>query len=420
MTTGTYPSTKGYRTLRLPLARYDYDDFVSDNACAKERLEELYGHYPDLFPEDFAHGYVLYGSTPASSKRDLRCRRLRLVANDVVYTVAPGFVMPSMSGAVDNVSHALFLMRFHVPCWAIAHVFGRDVMYWYRLEHGLGRFSVVGTTVKSPEHVPHNLVADEKHRWRKGERIYVATTASEGCLLGASVAPSASQPDVQAAYGVFAPEARDVDPSYCPDTVNTEGWKATQGAWKALCTRITMILCFLHAYLKVRDRATKTMGTPFMEAADKIWHAYGAPSTRAFAQHLRRLRDWATEALPKSAMKDHVLDVCDKRAQFSVSYEHEQAYRTSNLVDRLMRYIDRAFFNSQYFHGTGDSAERRARAVALLWNFCPSSLQTVKKYHGQRCPAERLRGKRYASNWLENLVVSGSMNGYRRYQQKTL
>jgi hypothetical protein len=281
MTTVTYPSTKGYRTLRLSLPRYGSDDFVSDNACAKERLEELYSHPPDLFPEDFAHGSVLYGSTPVSAKLDVRCRRLRLAANDGVYTVAPGFVMPSLSGDVDDVSHAWFLMRFHVPCWAIAHVFGRDGMSWYRLEPGLGRFSVVGTTVRSPEHLPHNVVADAKHSWRKGERVYGATTASEGCLLGASVAPSASQPE-------------------------------------------------------------------------------------------------------------------------------------------LMRYIDRAFFKSQYVHGTGDAAERRARALALLGNFCPSSPRTVKKYHGQRCPAERLNGKRYTSNCLENLVVSGSMNGYRRYQQKTL
>jgi hypothetical protein len=60
------------------------------------------------------------------------------------------------------------------------------------------------------------------------------------------------------------------------------------------------------------------------------------------------------------------------------------------------------------------------RALALLWNFCPSSPRTVKKYHGQRCPAERLNGKRYADNWLENLLVSGSMNGFRRYQQNPL
>ena len=32
--------------------------------------------------------------------------------------------------------------------WALARVFGRDPMYWYRLECALGRFSVVGTTVR--------------------------------------------------------------------------------------------------------------------------------------------------------------------------------------------------------------------------------------------------------------------------------
>ena len=128
---------------------------------------------------------------------------------------------------------------------------------------------------------------------------------------------------------------------------------------------MTVILCFLHAYLKVRDRATKAMGPSFKATAEKIWHAYGAPNTRAFAQRLRRLHAWATEALPASVMKEYVLDLCDKRDQCSVSYDHEQAHRTSNLVDRLMRYIDRAFFRSQYFHGTGESAERRARALAL-------------------------------------------------------
>jgi hypothetical protein len=43
--------------------------------------------------------------------------------------VAPAFVMPYMSGRVEEAEKALFLMRFHVPCWAIAYVFGRDAMY---------------------------------------------------------------------------------------------------------------------------------------------------------------------------------------------------------------------------------------------------------------------------------------------------
>jgi len=33
-------------------------------------------------------------------------------------------------------------------------------MYWYRLEQSLGRFSIVGTTVKHPEHLPQDLRVD--------------------------------------------------------------------------------------------------------------------------------------------------------------------------------------------------------------------------------------------------------------------
>ena len=64
--------------------------------------------------------------------------------------MAPGLVMPDMTAAVTDVEKALFLMRFHVPCWALACIFGRDPRYGYRLEQGLGRFRVVGTTVKVP------------------------------------------------------------------------------------------------------------------------------------------------------------------------------------------------------------------------------------------------------------------------------
>ncbi len=119
-------------------------------------------------------------------------------------------------------------------------------------------------------------------------------------------------------------------------------------------------------------------------------------------------------------MKKHTLDLCDKRARFAESYDHPGAHRTSNMVDRLMRFLDRAFFNGQYFHGSPQAAESRVRALALLWNFCPSSPSTVKRHHGKLCPAERLNGKRYAKSWLENLLVSGSMNGQRHCQQNPL
>ena len=421
MTTVAHRPPRGYRTLRLPLAEADYEQFISNGEFAKGQLDQLYGLHPELFPEAWGQGYVFYGFTaPSRKQQQQRYRRVRLTATGGVFTVAPAFVMPYLSATVTEVEKAVLLMRFHVPCWVLAYVFGRDAMYWYRLQQGLGRFSVVGTTVKMPARLPQDLVADEKHSRLNGDKIYIATTAGEECILGASVANSASESALAQAYGVFAAEARAVDPDYAPATVNTDGWPATQAAWKSLFAGITIILCFLHAFLKIRDRATKAWTERFEPVRQKVGRAYRAPTKAAFAQRLRRWREWATRTLPDSAMKQHTLALCEKRAQFSRSYAHERAHRTSNLVDRLMKFLDRACFNAQYFHGTLASAELRVRALALLWNFCPSSPSTVKKHHGQRCPAERLNGKRYADNWLENLLTSGSMNGLRQYQQNPL
>lgn len=420
MATVAHPPRKGYRTIRLPLAEAEYDRFLRDRAYAKARLDELYEDFPELFPEAFPWGYAFYGFTEPSIKQELCCRRIRLDQGRMVFTIAPAFVMPYMTGLTQDVADPLFFMRFQVPCWAIAHVFGRDAMYWYRLEQSLGRFSIVGTTVKNPERLPEHLVADEKHSWLQGERVYIATTAATDCILGASVSQSASQTDLEKAYGIFASEAQAVDADYAPETVNTDGWQATQNAWKALFNQITIILCFLHAFIKIRDRTKKAFGELGHEVQRRVWEAYHAPSKRTFSQRLRRLRVWASNALPDSEMKQKTLDLCDKRAEFSPSYDHPFAHRTSNMVDRLMRFLDRAFFNAQYFHGLPESAENRVRALALLWNFCPSSPQTVKKHGGQLCPAERLNGKSYADNWLENLLVSGSMNGAEQDQQNPL
>jgi hypothetical protein len=104
---------------------------------------------------------VFYGFTETSRKQHLRCRRVQRHAGGTVWTVAPGFVMPYLSAPVAEVEKGWFLMRFHVPCWALACVLGRDAMYWYRLQQGLGRLSVVGTTVNAPERLPRDLVADE-------------------------------------------------------------------------------------------------------------------------------------------------------------------------------------------------------------------------------------------------------------------
>lgn len=145
-------------------------------------------------------------------------------------------------------------------------------------------------------------------------------------------------------------------------------------ARKTLFPTITVILGFLHAFLKIRDRTTKILAEVFDQVRESVWQAHHALNKAAFAQPLRRLREWAKRTLPDSPMKNHTLDLCDKCAQFSRSYDHHRAHRTSKRVVQLMKFLDRACFNRQCFHGTLMSAELRVRALTLLGNFCPSSL----------------------------------------------
>ena len=411
---------RGYRTLRLPLPKSDYHRFVSDVAFAKETLDWLYQETPELFPSTFDGGYVFNGLTPPSTKQGYRCRRIQLKTDGASFMVVPAFVMPYMTALTEEVEKALFLRRFNVPYWGLTYVFGRNNMFWYRLEQSLGRFNIVGTTVKKPESLPRDLLADEKHTRLQGDKHYIAMTVAQECILGAEMTDSASEAALTEAYGVFASEAHSVKPDYAPDTVNTDGWAATRNAWRHWFPGIAVILCFLHAFIKIRDRATKALTDSFNEAARQVWEAYEATSKASFSQRLRRLREWAAEHVPDSAMKKHILDLCAKRDRFTKGYAHDHAHRTSNMVDRLMKFFDRACFDSQYFHGTLASGQQRVRAWAILWNFCPSSPITVKKHGGQLSPAERLNAKRYADNWLENLLISASMNGTPGYQQNPL
>ena len=411
---------RGCRTLRLPLPEPDYHRFVSDKKFARDTLNRLYQETPESFPAAFKKGYVFNGLTKASIKLGYQLRRIQLKADNVTFTVAPVFVMPYMTAIPEHVEKALFLRRFNVPYWGLTHVYGHDDMYWYRQEQSFGRLNIVGTTVKQPDSLPQDLLADEKHTKLLGEKHYIAMTVAQECILGAEMTDSASETALTGAYGVFANEARRVKPDYAPDTVNTDGWAATQNAWRRLFSNISVILCFLHAFIKIRDRATKMLADSFNEAARQVWEAYKATNKSSFSQRLRRLREWTKKSVPDSAMKKHILDLCSKRDKFTKSYAHANAHRTSNMIDRLMKFYDRACFDSQYFHGTLASGKQRVRAWAILLNFYPSSPITVKKHGGQLSPAARLNAKCYADNWLENLLISASLNGAPRYQQNPL
>jgi len=173
---GDAPRPWGSKTICIPCDREPYPELIANPARFRHFVDELHAAHPELFPAALAEGYWSHGLTPPSAKLGLQLRRIKLKTTGEVYSVCPSFVMPYMTGYVAEVEHALFLLTFGVPFWALTHVFGRNDMYWYRLANGCGRNSLVGTTVKAPEGLPQDLLADEKHTTRQGEKAYVAMT----------------------------------------------------------------------------------------------------------------------------------------------------------------------------------------------------------------------------------------------------
>ncbi len=382
------PVIRQNRSICLPFANPDvYMSAVKGPNEFRALINATVERCPELFPSGIIRGYSMK-DIRTSAKLAIPIRRIEI--EGIPYTVRPSFIMPYSTGFVNDVEKALFLRKFEVPFWGLAHVFGKNPMYWFRAEQSIGRNSIVGTTVKRPEYLPEHILADEKHSWILGDKVYVATTAANGCILGASIAEDAGTKELTMAYGVFQKEAQCIHPEYTPKTVNTDGWKGTQNAWKALFPCIVLICCFLHLFIKMRDRAKKKHRDLLLQTAEKFWHCYRALTKASFSQRVRRLHQWAVrKSLPEFILAP-IAKLHEHLAAFSIAYDFPGAHQTSNMIDRLMQRMDRHLFSMQYFHGSLSAAELSIRGWTLINNFAPSNPWTVKKYGGLLSPAERL------------------------------
>ena len=401
------------KRITLPLPMEQYQEIVGDCRAYRKWVDEMIAQYPELFPKEIVSGYRLHDERASEKMEGVRLRRISLKARDragreQVFTIAPSSVLPYFAGFTDDVEKALFLRRFDVPFWALAYVFGRDDNYWYRLENHFGRYSIVQTVVKDPEKLPLHLLADEKITWWNGEKVVVATTVGEDCVLGASVALSADEDNLTEAYRHFKEEAQMLKTDYAPETVNTDGWSATQRAWLNLFPLVVLIECFLHAFIKIRERG-KHLKELFHQLAQQVWGVYRATDADAFRAQAEELRRWA-EKNTTNYVLEAVRKLCAKTERFALAYAHPLAHRTSNMLDRHMNAMARWLDSARFFHGHWTSAERSVRAWALLHDFgpyCPRS-KTSQHYSS---PAHKLNGFVYHQNWLHNLLISTSTSG---------
>ncbi len=404
---------RGDKTICIPVeTEAQYESLMENADACRSHLLQLWRRHPELLPAHFEQGFRFH-SFVYSRKLKLRMRRIELHATKEVYQLRPDFVMPYMVGRTEQVEKGLYLCRFGVPFDGLAYVLGRNGMYWYRAYRSLGRCSIVGSTIKAPEHLPEHLLADEKHTWWQGQRVYVPTTVAHGCILGASLTTAASTKALRCGYQEFVQEAQVLQPAYRPQTVNTDGWEATQQAWLSLFPTITVVRCFLHQVLKLR-RGCRRLPEIFIQLSQTLWHIYHAATKAQFSQRLRRFYEWSQKQTNlEASQKLRIRRFWQQGDRFSLAYDYPDAYRTSAHLDRLMNYQDRLLFAMQYFHGTQHSARLYLRSMALLWNFHPYGSRTRASCPQRHSPFGDLNGFCYHDNWLRNLLLASSMNGRR-------
>jgi hypothetical protein len=398
---------RGAKQIVIPMTRTQYDEIWHDPERIRASLDQCARAAPELFPAGFALGYRLHGFGRASRKLPgLKLRKI-VLANGVSYWLRPSFVAGYMTGTVDELAYPLLLATHGVPPWLLKIGFGHSEMYWYRVVERLGHSSLVGTTVRDPARLPVHLAADEHHADWAGQKGYLATTVGGGCLLGVALTAAADDDHLQEAYGVFAAEARDVEPQYAPETVNTDGWAATRNAFGSLFTTITVVLCFLHGFLKVRERGRKAR-----DLHRRVWEVYRAATGEEFRRLMGEFQRWCATGTWPAPVLEMLEKLWAKTESYAVAYDHPGCYRTSNAVDRPMNRLCRLMYAGRGLHGHQGSSELRLRGWALLENFRPYAPRG-KSPRGFDSPAHRLNGKRYHEHWLHNLMASTSLMGFR-------
>jgi hypothetical protein len=398
---------RGAKQIVIPMTRPQYDDLWHQTDRLRAFLAEWAEAAPELFPAGFDRGYRLHGLGRESRKLPgVRLRKV-VLADGTSYWLRPSFVTGYMTGTVDELAYPLLLAAHGVPPWLLTIGFGHSDMYWYRIIERLGRNSLVGTTVRDADRLPAHLAADEHHADWAGQKGYVATTVGGGCVLGVALTAAADDVHLREAYGVFAAEARDVEPEYAPETVNTDGWAATRNVFQAWFPKITVVLCFLHGFLKIRDRCRKAH-----DLHRRVWDVYRAATAEEFRRRMTEFQQWCDTQTWTASVSEMLEKLWNKTESYVVAYTHPGCHRTSNAVDRPMNRLCRLMYAGRGRHGHQGSSELRLRGWALLRNFRPYARRSNRP-RAHDSPAHRLNGKRYHEHWLHNLMASTSLMGFR-------
>jgi hypothetical protein len=142
-------------------------------------------------------------------------------------------------------------------------------------------------------------------------------TVGGGCILGIALTSGADEESLTDAYSTFSEESNDLDPSYAPETINTDGWAATQNAFVSLFPTVTTILCFLHGFLKIKDRGRK-----LHDLHRAVWDVYRETTAEGFISSMKSLVETCRAERWSPLIMQSIEKLAARVDQYAKSYAH--------------------------------------------------------------------------------------------------
>src|SRR5262245_32140897 len=111
---------------------------------------------------------------------------------------------------------------------------------------------------------------------------------------------------------------------------------------------------------------THHRGAWFPLLSEKVWHAYHAPGRRSFARRMSRLWEWARAKVSGEVLLEQRAKLGGQSKEYAKSYAHPGGHWTSNMLDRVMRGMNRFSPFSTSVRVEGPREQDHIRGVADL------------------------------------------------------
>ena len=322
---------------------------------------------------NFVLGYELKDDR-MSAKQQIPIRRTP--EDDSAYSIRPSFLMPYMIVRTADVEGPLFLRRLvsrSGPWPASSAVIRCPGIAWSAGWAGSALWEPPSARRRCPStYWPTSIIKGSTARRSTSPR-----PSATGAAWSGTLAEAAGSDKLKVAYQVFKDEASAASPKYAPKTVSTDGWKGTQAAWKMLFTKVVILLCFLHGWLKIRDPPnTLKRCLPASPGGFGIPICARPPEFCTTPARSASGRPDTSQGI----VLEKVLDLCGKGDRWSIAYRHPGGHRTSNMLDRLMRGMNRYFY---YLPNTCTARWRLADCTVVPGPCCATSRPGIRRWRGK-------------------------------------